>query len=140
MIISIDYNNDDNDADEYFQTVLMITVLHWWKAWWWQWWWRRRHDDEDDDDVDVDVDVDDDDDDDCMVSRVQSDSWQLFGKHKYFPKFALGHFYAEVDDDDNGDVDHDERKADRSNLWTSLNLFPFDSDHSLIHNYIFVPC
>ena len=102
------------------------------RCWWIQFYTDEKNDDdsddddddnddeEDDDDVgdDNDNDADDDDDDDFMVSRVQSDSWQLFGKHKYFPKFALGHFYAEVDDDDDNDVvDHDERKAESFPLW-----------------------
>ena len=26
-----------------------------------------------------------------MMSHVQSDSWQLFGKRKYFPQFTLEH-------------------------------------------------
>ena len=39
-----------------------------------------------------------------ILSRVQSDSFQLFGKHKYFHQFALEH--PNDPDDDADDHDH----------------------------------
>ena len=39
-------------------------------------------------------------DDNCKVMGVQSDSWQMFGKHKYFSQFALEHYQSDDDDDE----------------------------------------
>ena len=33
---------------------------------------------------------------------MQSDSWQMFGKHKYFSQFALEHYQSDDDDDEHG--------------------------------------
>ena len=41
-------------------------------------------------------------DDNCKVMGVQSDSWQMFGKHKYFSQFALEHYQSDDDDDELG--------------------------------------
>ena len=41
-------------------------------------------------------------DDNCKVMGVQSDSWQMFGKHKYFSQFALEHYQSDDDDDEHG--------------------------------------
>ena len=60
-----------------------------------------------------------------MMSHVQSDSWQLFGKRKYFPQFTLEHpnGYAAADDDDDHHYydDHDDYDDEDYTFWCDKN-------------------